>query len=92
MCGLMNTTVFIQAHAPTSVQLTRLASQRGATINPFRTLQEAQRARAIRWNKTWAYNAWEVLIMMPLKTLVCGGNRHLAHHSQHAAPRHEQVW
>jgi hypothetical protein len=43
------------------------ASATGATVVTFRTLQEAQRAR-YRWNKTWAYNAWEVLIMMPLKT------------------------
>lgn len=37
----------------------------------FHTLTEAKRARAILWERTWAYDAWgEMLIMMPLKKMV----------------------
>jgi hypothetical protein len=72
MAGLMNTTVFCIQCARPNVRLASVHRNEVPTVVAFRTLQEAQRARAILWNKTWAYNAWgEVLIMMPLKTLVC---------------------
>jgi hypothetical protein len=71
MSAMMNSSLFCVQYTRPPLRLAGVQRNDVPTIIAFRTLAEAQRARTILWNQTWAYDAWgEVLIMMPLKKAV----------------------